>query len=165
MPEGEWVTSPAMLVMLDGAAEAIAILNRLGIRVVVVTNQRGIAAGSYNEADLAAIHEHLRGLLAAKAAHLDAIYYCPHDHNACECRKPKPGMLLRAFEDFPDAAPANSLMIGDSLSDIEAGRAAGVATVFIEGDASTQSPGAVKARSLADCRSASLAAFTEAAFG
>ena len=165
MPEGEWVTTPAQFEMLDGSAAAIAALNRLGTRIIVVTNQRGIAAGLYSEAGLATIHEHMRTLLAAENAHLDAIYYCPHDRVACSCRKPQPGMLLKAFEDFPGATPANSLMIGDSLSDIEAGRAAGMRTVFIEGDASTQSPGAMQARALADHCSSSLAAFVEATFG
>ncbi len=165
MPEGSWVTSPACFEMLDGAAAAIAALNRLGIRIIVVTNQRGIAAGLYSEAGLSAVHEHMRALLVAEHAHLDAIYYCPHDRDACDCRKPKPGMLLQAFADFPGAGPGNSLMIGDSLSDIKAGRATGMATVFIDGDASTQSPGANTARSLADYCSDSLASFVQAAFG
>jgi D-glycero-D-manno-heptose 1,7-bisphosphate phosphatase len=165
MPEGNWVTSPGLLDMLDGAAAAVATLNQLGIRIIVVTNQRGIAAGFYTEAGLAAVHEHMRARLAAENAQVDAIYYCPHDRNACDCRKPKPGMLLQAFGDFPGSGPANSLMIGDSLSDIEAGRAAAIPTVFIDGDASNQSPGAAKARSLADYCSGSLAAFVQAAVG
>ena len=156
MPEGKWVTSTAELEMLKGAAAAISVLNRLSIRVIVVTNQRGVAAGLYSEAELVAIHVHLQALLANGNAHVDAIYYCPHDRGECDCRKPKPGMLLKAFADFPGAGPSNSLMVGDSLSDIEAGLAAGMPTVLIEGDPSTQSPGTVKARTLATYCSGSL---------
>jgi D-glycero-D-manno-heptose 1,7-bisphosphate phosphatase len=161
MPEGQWVTSPAQVEMLEGAAAAIAKLNRLGIRVIVVTNQRGIAVGLYSESELFAIHGHLRALLASQDAQLDAIYYCPHDRQGCACRKPKPGMLLQAFDDFPAANASNSLMIGDSLSDVQAGQAAGLPTVFIDGDLSTQAAGASQARALATYCSGSLASFID----
>ncbi len=165
MPEGAWVTTPAEFEMLEGAAAAVATLNRRDIRVVVVTNQRGIAVGLYSEAELATIHTHMQSLLADEGARVDAIYYCPHDRESCACRKPKPGMLLQAFEDFPGADPTNSLLIGDSLSDIEAGRAVGMPTVFIHGEASTRSSGAAKALALSTYNAASLSAFVTANFG
>lgn len=165
MPEGAWVTTPAEFEMLEGAAAAIATLNRRDIRVVVVTNQRGIAVGLYSEAELASIHTHMQSLLADAGARVDAIYYCPHDRESCACRKPKPGMLLQAFVDFPGADPTNSLLIGDSLSDIEAGRAVGMPTVFIHGEASTRSSGAAKALALSTYNAASLSAFVTANFG
>lgn len=164
MPEGEWVTMPAQFEMLEGVAEAIATLNRLDIKVIIVTNQRGIADGLYSEEQLTGIHEHLRELLAKQSAHVDAIYYCPHERNACDCRKPKTGMFLQAFAAFPGASPANSLMVGDSLSDIEAGSAIGMPTAFIEVGAH-QSPGASKARTLATYRAASLSEFVRTWFG
>ena len=159
MPEGEWVTSVAHFRMLPGAAAAIANLNHLGVKVIVVTNQRGIAAGLYSAPQPFPIHEHMKVLLRNEGAGIDAIYHCPHDREGCSCRKPKPGMLLQGFHDFPEANPLNSLMIGDSLSDIEAGRAAGMLTVFIEGDARTQAGGAPAARTLAAYCSPSLASF------
>lgn len=164
MPEGAWVTTPAQFEMLEGVAAAIAVLNRRGVRVIVVTNQRGIAVGLYSEAELARIHACMQSLLADEGAQVDAIYYCPHDREACACRKPKPGMLLQAFKDFPGAGAANSLLIGDSLSDIEAGQAVGMPTVFIRGDASTRASGAAKALSLATSSAASLAEFVAANF-
>lgn len=132
---GEYITSCEELIVLPGVPEAIAALNRSGRKVIVVTNQRGVALGLYTVDDLAKIHEKLRKVLAAGGAYLDAIYFCPHDTGQCDCRKPGTGMFEQAFQDFPDATPKRSLMVGDSLRDIEAGRLAGMATAFVsEGD-------------------------------
>lgn len=141
-PEGDYVSDWSKFHMLPGAAEAVARLNQTGRKVIVVTNQRGIALGRYSRKTLAEMHTRLREELARCNAHLDAVYVCPHDKNECECRKPKPGLFLEAFKDFPDAKPENSLMIGDSLSDIEAARFLGMRSFFVRGAAETQKAGA-----------------------
>ncbi len=130
---GEYITSCEELVVLPDVPEAVAALNRSGRRVIVVTNQRGVALGLYTLDDLAQIHEKLTKELAERGAHLDAIYFCPHDKGQCACRKPQTGMFEQARRDFPDAKPERSLMVGDSLRDIEAGRAAGMTTAFVTG--------------------------------
>lgn len=128
-----YVSDPSQLEFIDGAPEAVEYLNRLGFLVVVITNQSGIARGMYSEADYRAFMAHMEAELALRGAHFDGVYFCPHLPDAtvpelaldCECRKPKPGMLLAAIRDL-DIDPARSVMIGDKVSDIEAATAAGV---------------------------------------
>ena len=161
-PEGEYVTGCSKFRLLPGVSEAIARLNRAGLKVVAVSNQRGIALGLYNADDVNAIHAELQRTLAASGAHIDAFYFCPHDRGAnsdiaeCDCRKPGPGLYNQARAQFPDITPESSLMIGDSWSDIEFGHRLGMATIFIEGDPARQKSGADKARALADRSFASL---------
>jgi D-glycero-D-manno-heptose 1,7-bisphosphate phosphatase len=149
-PEGQYIASWSQVEILPGAAEAIRRLNQSGRTVLVATNQRGIALGLYGEEELAALHTRLQEYLASQGAHLDGIYFCPHDVGQCRCRKPLPGMLERALREHPGASAANSVVIGDSLSDIEAGQRLGMSTIFIEGEADRQKPGADRARLLAD---------------
>lgn len=156
LPEGQYITRPEQIELLPGVVEAIRTLNQAGCIALVVTNQRAIGLGLLSEMGLAEIHEHLRLELEARGARLDAIYYCPHDKNSCHCRKPEIGMIKRAFQDFPDASANNSILIGDSISDIEAGRRAGIPTIFIHGDPANQKPGAEKAIGLADAKAHSL---------
>jgi D-glycero-D-manno-heptose 1,7-bisphosphate phosphatase len=160
LPEGKYVTRAAELELLPGAPESIASLNQSGRKVIVVTNQRGIALGLMSESGLDEIHQTLRTTLAKYGATLDAIYYCPHDRGTCDCRKPGTGMIRNAFRDFADAKPENSILIGESASDIQCGNAAGMATVFIEGDGGNQKPGFERARVMADVVAPSLAAAT-----
>ncbi len=134
LPEGHYVTRWEEFELLPGVAETIAGWNRLGRRVIVVSNQRGVALGVMTEAELQGIHDRLRAELARDGARLDAIYYCPHHRDECECRKPRTGMIEAAFRDFSGAGPENSVLIGDSLSDMECGRAVGMATIFIARD-------------------------------
>lgn len=103
-----------------------------GMLVIVITNQRGIARGLMSEQDLAEIHDRMQGELMNRTGHrFDAIYHCPHERDAgCACRKPLPGMLFDAARDWP-LELASSWMVGDSESDIEAGRAAGCRTIRI----------------------------------
>jgi len=147
-PPAQYITRPEELVILPGVEEAVAALNRAGRKVIVVTNQRGIALGLYSHDDLDRIHDKLRAQLAAHGGHLDAIYVCPHEAGQCNCRKPLTGLFERAYRDFPDATPESSVMVGDSLRDIEAGLRAGMATVLITGE-STNSADDLRARSLA----------------
>lgn len=157
MPEGSYVRSPSELHLLDGASQAIAALNRTGLRVIVVSNQRGVALGLYSAADVRATQAALESLLAAHSARLDGFYFCPHDKAQCNCRKPLPGLFQQAAADHPQIAAATSVMIGDSLSDIEFGRNLGMRTIFIEGDPHHRRPESAQAAELADMRFPSLA--------
>lgn len=148
-PEGQYVSCWDDFHPLPGAEQAIARLNASGRKVIVVTNQRGVALGLYTAENIATLHEQLAAHLALFDAHIDAIYYCPHDRNECNCRKPGIALFEKAFRDFPGASAANSVMIGDSISDIEAGVRLGMPTVFIRGNRDHQKPGAERAASLA----------------
>lgn len=127
-PEGDWVKRVEELELLPGAARAVRRLNDAGIPVAVVSNQRGVAVGLIAPDELERIHAALAERLAAEGARLDAIYHCPHERGECDCRKPQPGLLVRAAADF-DVPLAETAMVGDSDSDVEAGRRAGAATV------------------------------------
>lgn len=150
MPEGQYVTGWENFELLPGVADAIAALNRKGLRVVVVTNQRGVALGLYTATNVVEIHEKLQQTLAELGAHVDGFYFCPHDKRQCDCRKPGPGLFAQARADFPEILAETSVIVGDSLSDIEFGRNLGMKTVFIEGDREHQKPGGAKAAELAD---------------
>lgn len=131
--------SPEQLELLPGAAEAIKQINQSGYLCIVVTNQPVIARGEVTIEGLQQIHNKLETLLGEQGAYLDAIYYCPHHPDKgfegeikelkvdCDCRKPKPGMLLKAAQDFNIDLSA-SWMIGDSDIDVEAGKRAGCQT-------------------------------------
>jgi len=155
-PEGQFVSRWNDFNLLPGVVSAIAMLNRSGIRAIVVSNQRGVALGRYTSDDVMAIHARLQEHLAARGAHIDAFYFCPHDRGMCNCRKPGTGMFEQAFRDFPEATKANSVLIGDSISDIEAARNFGISSIFILGDPATRKAGADKAVSLANAVSNSL---------
>jgi D-glycero-D-manno-heptose 1,7-bisphosphate phosphatase len=157
MPEGRYVTSWAEFHLLPGVAEAIAKLNQAGLRVVVVSNQRGISLGLYTAADVLSIHSALQNLLSSHGAHVDGFYFCPHGRGECNCRKPLPGLFEQAVAEFPEITAATSVMIGDSKSDMEFGRRLGMTVVFIDGDPKRQKPGNEAAGDLADLRFPSLA--------
>jgi D-glycero-D-manno-heptose 1,7-bisphosphate phosphatase len=131
-PEGQYITSADDLVLLPGAVGAVRRLNDAGVVVAVVTNQRGIARRRMTEGDLRDIHAALERDLAAGGAHVDAIYHCPHERGTCGCRKPETGMLESAARAFGIELRA-AAMIGDSPSDVEAGRRAGAFTVRLSG--------------------------------
>ncbi|MGA8729291.1 MAG: HAD family hydrolase [Terracidiphilus sp.] len=156
MPEGQWVTKWADFHVLPGVPEAIAKLNRSGLRVLVASNQRGIALGRFSTADVEAIQAGFQELLEVHGAHIDAFYFCPHDRLECNCRKPLPGMFEQARGEFPEISAATSAMIGDSLPDMEFGRRLGMLTIFIEGAQEHQKPGAQKAAQIANMRFDSL---------
>ncbi len=160
-PVGAFVTSWKQFEVLPGVEEAIAHLNRSARKAIVITNQRGIALGLHSEADLLAMHNHFRQHLAGYGAHLDAIYYCPHDDGQCNCRKPLTGMFEQAFRDFPGAAAGNSVMVGDSLADMEAASRLGMRSVFIADPAVQPRPDAGRAAALATASATSLLDFVE----
>jgi D-glycero-D-manno-heptose 1,7-bisphosphate phosphatase len=154
--EGDYICDWSRFVILPGVEEAIRTLNHSGKTVAVVTNQRGIALGLYTERDLADIHHRLQDHFRANGGHIDAFYYCPHDRNQCDCRKPGTALLEKAFHDFPGARAHNSLLIGDSLSDIQAAKKMDMRSIFIEGESDRQKPGAEQAAKLADTVCSSL---------
>lgn len=118
-----------------GAPAAIRALNQAGYLVLVVSNQAGIARGFYGAREVDTLHAHVDGLLAAEGARIDGYYCCPHhpDFGAvrdCDCRKPKPGMLLRAAQEH-GVELRRSWMVGDKRIDVEAGRAAGARPLLV----------------------------------
>lgn len=120
---------------IPGAVEAIRRINQMGYLAIVVTNQAGIARGYYDAPDMHELHRRVNRLLAQAGARIDAYYFCPHhpDHGevrSCACRKPEPGMLLQARREF-DIDLAGSWLIGDKLSDVEAGLRAGVSPILV----------------------------------
>ena len=132
LPENQYVSDPSQFELLPGVVDALAILRKLGYLLVVITNQRGIARGFMTEGDLHSVHAHMAEVLFRNGIELDLVYHCPHDEGdpSCDCRKPKPGMILRAGEEL-DCDLSRSYMVGDSTGDVEAGRNAGVRTVRI----------------------------------
>jgi D-glycero-D-manno-heptose 1,7-bisphosphate phosphatase len=156
MPEGSFVASWENFHILPGVPEAVSRLNRIGLRVIVVSNQRGVALGLYSLADVQSVHTALQRLLKSKDARVDAFYVCPHDNNQCNCRKPLPGLFEQAVADYPEISAITSVMIGDSLVDIEFGRRLGMATILVEGERTEERSSDQEARALADWRSVSL---------
>lgn len=144
-----YVTSPAELRLLPGAAAAVAALNRSGARVVLVTNQRGLATGELDPQQLEQVHGALRHRLLRSGARLDAVLVCPHDEGTCRCRKPAPGLFEQALGAAPWADPARCVMVGDMVSDVVPAAGLGMRTVLVEptGDTAT---GWESARSLPD---------------
>ena len=116
---------------IPGAKEAINLLKNAGYRIILVTNQSGIARKKMTEQDLHSIHEKMQKELSRTCNCIDKIYYCPHgpDDN-CECRKPKPGMLLQAQRDF-NLDLSKTYFIGDDQRDMQAGNAAGCKTLLV----------------------------------
>lgn len=126
------------LKLLPMAAEAIRLWNESGFRVVVVTNQAGVARGYYGEPDVAALHQHMDKVLRQMGGHIDGFYYCPHhpEHGVgrykvdCHCRKPDTGMFEKAAQDGA-VDKAHSYMVGDKWLDIQAGARFGVHTALV----------------------------------
>ena len=120
--------------------QAIKLLNEHGLKVVVITNQSGVARGYFTEEILHQIHQRMKEELAKYGAQIDAIYYCPHHpDDGCECRKPKPMLILQAAEDLGINLTL-SYMVGDMMQDIVAGKAAGCKTVLLNSDSSKEEP-------------------------
>ncbi|MCZ6600644.1 MAG: HAD family hydrolase, partial [Acidobacteria bacterium] len=127
-----YVNHTSRLELLPRSAQAIRMARAAGYICVLVTNQAGVARGYFPESMIAEVHERLAHLLAAEETRLDGIYYCPHHPSAgeppyrsdCECRKPRPGMLLTAARDL-EIDMAASIMVGDKISDVELGQSQG----------------------------------------
>ena len=126
-----YVHKPEDLELVTGAKQALHKLLANDYKLILVTNQSGVGRGFFTEEQLHEANDRLQDLLELKFL---KIYFCPHHpeakvlkyHKVCSCRKPKPGMILQAFEDFPQINREQSFMIGDSLRDVEAGKSAGL---------------------------------------
>jgi D-glycero-D-manno-heptose 1,7-bisphosphate phosphatase len=146
-------------VFVDGIFDLVRAANEAGYRVIVVTNQAGIARGYYSDAAFHAFMQWMQDQFARRGATIDHVYYCPHHPDAgsgalriaCACRKPAPGMLETACAEF-DLDMAASLLVGDKESDIEAARRAGVGRSFLLSETESQSA----------CRITSLATVAQA---
>lgn len=125
--------------LYDGIGPELQALQQVGFRLVVITNQSGIARGYFTEKDLQAMHDYLRSELERRGVFLDGIYHCPHHPDGvipalsirCECRKPQPGMILQAAADL-DLDLRRSWFVGDILDDVEAGNRAGCRTILVD---------------------------------
>ena len=124
--EGDYVKSWEEFTFLPGAEQAVRLLADAGWRVVVVTNQRGVALGRMDMAAVDEIHRRMRERLP-----VDAVYVCPHERGSCDCRKPGTGLFAQAVLDDAGIDPAGSVVIGDSESDMAAGRAFGARTILV----------------------------------
>jgi D-glycero-D-manno-heptose 1,7-bisphosphate phosphatase len=130
----EYLTSDSAFRWLPGAAQGLARLAHTGYVLAVVSNQRGVARGLVSPAVLTAIEERIQRDLAPYGCRIDAFRYCVHEeHDGCSCRKPKPGMLLDLADEMT-LDLRSSWMIGDAMSDVLAGRAAGCQTVLLRDD-------------------------------
>lgn len=137
--ETHYLSDPQQLRLIPSAARAIRLLNRRAIPIIVITNQAGVARGYYPESQVAVLHHALAARLAEEGAHIDRFYYCPHHPTEgrppyridCDCRKPKPGLLLQAAADF-GLDCAQCYLIGDKASDLAAGRRAHCRTVLVK---------------------------------
>ncbi|MDF2177695.1 D-glycero-beta-D-manno-heptose 1,7-bisphosphate 7-phosphatase [Aliiglaciecola sp. CAU 1673] len=133
-----YVSSPEQFDFMEGIFELCAALKQKGYKLVVVTNQSGIGRGYYSEQSFWQLSDWMREQFEAQGIVLDGIYFCPHHPSdasgeyrcECQCRKPAPGMLLKAAEEL-DLALSQSLMIGDKQSDMEAAKAAGLKGGFL----------------------------------
>ncbi|CAN2536335.1 D-glycero-beta-D-manno-heptose-1,7-bisphosphate+7-phosphatase [Methylocapsa aurea] len=136
----KYLGSVDKLIWIEGASRAVTLLREAGFDICVVTNQSGVARGYYDQTAVNTLHDEMQRQLTAAGAYIDEFVFCPHHPDsddpryavACDCRKPKPGMLLSLIE-RRRVDPAASLMIGDKASDMEAARAAGVPGYLFSG--------------------------------
>ena len=128
-----YLSNPAQLEFIPGAIEAMQEAQQRGYDIIVVTNQSGVARGYYTEDDVQALHAEMSRRLEAEGVHILAYYYCPHHpegtveayKRACDCRKPNPGMLTKAIEEW-NVDVDGSFLVGDKPSDIEAAESIGM---------------------------------------
>jgi len=126
-----YVTETHELQFLPGALKALAMLNRSGVRVVVVSNQAGVSKGYFTKEKLAEVNTRMLSEVGKAGGRIEEVFYCIHrDEDNCDCRKPKPGMLERALKKYGIAA-RDTYIIGDSLVDVIAGKSLGMKTIFV----------------------------------
>jgi len=134
----EYLSDPEEFKLLPKVAEAVKLLNKTDFKVIVVTNQAGVGRGYFTEEKLEEIHQEMKRQLRKEKVYIDAIYYCPHHptegigkyRRNCWYRKPNPGMLEKAARDF-NLDLARCYMIGDSMSDLEAGSRVNCKTILV----------------------------------
>jgi len=137
--------NPGRIVLHEGIIGCLQTLSGLGYHIFCISNQAGVAKGYFSEIDLLPVNDKINELLQAQQVYIDGFYYCPHHEEGtvpeytitCECRKPKPGLLLKAAADW-DIDLHASWMIGDILSDTEAGNAAECRTILLDNGGETE---------------------------
>jgi len=130
----DYLSDPAALEFLPGAAEGLRRLHELGYRLIVATNQSGVGRGMYSLEQMHAVHRRLSDMVRGAGAQLAGIYYCPHaPETHCACRKPATGLLLQAASE-QGFEPSSAIVIGDKPSDIEFGQRAGAMTILLSAE-------------------------------
>ena len=122
------ITSPDDWQPIAGALAAVALLNQVGWKVVIATNQSGLGRGLFDMATLNAVHQKMQQLLAQEGGRIEAVFFCPHTRDdACDCRKPKPGLFQRISERFA-VPPERMVVVGNTVRHVQAGAAMGAST-------------------------------------
>ncbi len=131
--EGKYVQNFSEFEFISGSLSAISKLSQLFFRIIIITNQQGIGKGIMTQFDLNTLHFKMQQKIEYYGGRIDKIYYCPHlESDNCLCRKPKPGMIKNAIIDFPEIKIDHSYLVGDSDSDIEAGRIMQLKTIKVD---------------------------------
>jgi D-glycero-D-manno-heptose 1,7-bisphosphate phosphatase len=131
--EGRYVRDFSEFEFTQGALKAISELSNVFSRIIIVTNQQGIAKGIMSVTDLNILHTQMEKRIKQSGGEINKIYYCPHLQEVdCMCRKPKPGMIQQSIIDFPEIIIDNSYLVGDSDSDIDAGKRMNLSTVKVD---------------------------------
>jgi len=152
-----YLTDLERLSLIPGAGKAIRVLNQAGFKVVLITNQSGVARGYFPESLVHEAHERLREMLREDGAWLDGIYYCPHHPTAgnsaytmvCDCRKPGTGLITRAMKDL-ELDARHSYMVGDKWIDVEVARRARIFAVMVGSGYAPDDPGNVRSAQVSD---------------
>ena len=145
IPDIPYNVNPTLITLSNTAISALKLLQKQNYLLIVISNQSGVARGYFKEEELQNVSDAITTLLSKEGITVDGFYYCPHHKEGtvkeytidCDCRKPKPGLLLRAAKDF-DIDVKQSWMIGDILNDAEAGKAAGCKTVLLKNGNETE---------------------------
>ncbi len=145
IPDIPYNVNPDLITLSETAIPALRLLKNENYLLIVISNQSGVARGYFTEKDLEPVSKKISDLLAKNDILIDGFYYCPHHEKGsvteysitCDCRKPLPGLILKAAKDF-SANLSKSWMIGDILNDVEAGKAAGCRTVLIDNGNETE---------------------------
>ena len=152
-----YLTDLDKLRLIPGASAAIKRLNESGFKVILVTNQSGVARGYFPETHVREAHTRLSEMLGSEGARIDAVYYCPHHPTAgdshftvdCDCRKPRTGMIDRAVKDLA-VDISHAYMVGDKWSDVEFAQRAGVRAVLVMSGFALDDPGNKRAKTVKD---------------
>jgi D-glycero-D-manno-heptose 1,7-bisphosphate phosphatase len=133
--DGEYIKNIDQFKFISGVKDSISKLSKIFKRILIVTNQQGIAKGIMSDKDLCVLHEYMLCELKKNGGVIDKIYYCPHlSSENCNCRKPNPGMIEQAMIDFPEIKLSQSYLIGDSYTDIQAGNKMGLTSVKVDNE-------------------------------
>ena len=131
--EGRYVSRWEEFEFIPNTLQAVNILSKLFKRIFIVTNQQGIGKGIMSQNNLLFLHQRMIKEVEKAGGKIDKIYFCPHlEKDNCNCRKPKTGMIKKAILDFPEIEVKNSYLIGDSPSDIQVGKLAGLHTIKVD---------------------------------